>query len=170
VQNIRHQRLESHVFDSGNQFGRLKVSIGRVTSSFSRVVDKVCGVEWDGDLSVDEKPTMRWNTPEVGLTLGHLTQRSAFFSEINDESNSTPLSTLDGLLDPVNQVRSTRADIRTEHVGPVAFVVDSQGELFARVREVSGVAKDVHGETTDGREEDFEVGSSDEFGVHSAGF
>ena len=103
------------------------------------------------------------------LTLGNLPQSPPFFPEINYQPHPSPLRTLDGLLDPVNQVGAASTDVRPEHVGSVAFVVDPQGELFGRITEMRGVAEDVDGQAADGGEEGFEVGSGDQFGVHPAG-
>jgi hypothetical protein len=105
----------------------------------------------------------------LSLTLGNLPQSPPFFSEINYQPDPTPLRTLDSLLDPIDQIRTTSTDVRPEHVRPVAFVVDTQGELFGRVSEMLGVAEDVDGQAADGGEEGFEVGPGDQFGVHPAG-
>lgn len=106
----------------------------------------------------------------AGLTLCDFSQRSTLFTEIDDQPYPTSLRALDALLDPIDQIGSARADVRTEHVAAVAFVVHAQGELLGRVREVGRVAKDVDGEAADGGQERLEVGSGDEFGVHPAGF
>lgn len=38
VQNVRHQRLETHVFDTGNVFGTLEVIRGAILASLAGVV------------------------------------------------------------------------------------------------------------------------------------
>lgn len=40
-------------------------------------------------------------------------------------------------------------------------------DLGVWIRELGRVAHDVHGHSADGREEDFDVGSGEQFGVHS---
>jgi len=59
------------------------------------------------------------------LTLGDLSQRPSLLPEVDDHSNSTSLSTSRSLLNSIDEVRSAGADVGTEDVGSVAFVVDS---------------------------------------------
>lgn len=47
VQHVRHQRLEPHILDPGDQLGGFEVPIGGISGSFARVVDEVYGVESD---------------------------------------------------------------------------------------------------------------------------
>lgn len=50
VEDVGHEELEPHVLDTGDHLGRLEVSVGRVTSSLSRVVDEVCEEEGSGSV------------------------------------------------------------------------------------------------------------------------
>lgn len=88
--------------------------------------------------------------------LGDLAEGATLLAEVNDETNATALRTTDALLDGVNQVRLTCADIGAEDVGTVAcqpgksmkrsrrtkltFVVNAQRQFFRLIREVSRVA------------------------------
>ena len=50
VQDIGHQRLKSHVLDSGNIFGALKIIRGSVGSSFPRIIN-----HWPSNMSVNTR-------------------------------------------------------------------------------------------------------------------
>lgn len=92
---------------------------------------------------------------EIDL-LGDLAEGTTLLAEVNDETNATALRTTDALLDGVDQVRLTCADIGAENVGTVAcqssksmkqsrrtkltFVVNAQRQFFRLVGEVSRVA------------------------------
>ena len=41
MQHVRHQRLETHILDSGNEFRRLEVLVCRVTAAFTEVIHEV---------------------------------------------------------------------------------------------------------------------------------
>ena len=41
VENVGHERLETHIFHSSNHFRRLEVSVRSVSATLSKVVDEV---------------------------------------------------------------------------------------------------------------------------------
>jgi hypothetical protein len=109
MQNVRHQRLEPHILHPSNHLRALEVLIGRIASPLPEIVDEV---------------------------LGDLTQCTTFLAEVNDEANSAALSAADALLDGIDEVGLAGADVGTEDVGAVTFVVDADGEFFGGVLEV----------------------------------
>jgi hypothetical protein len=95
VQNVRHESLESHVFDTSNVLGPLEVVGRAISSSFTGVVDQI---------------------------LGDLSQSSSFLSEVDDNTAATVLCFFDSFLDTEDQVRAAGADIRSEYIATVALV------------------------------------------------
>lgn len=53
--------------------------------------------------------------------LGHLSQCSTFFSEVDDDTAAAILGLLDGLLNAEDEVWPTGADIRAEDIASVAL-------------------------------------------------
>jgi len=77
MQNIRHQNLEPHILDTSDILSPPEVITRVVTSTFPSVVNEV---------------------------FRHFSQSSSFFSEVNDDSDSSSLSTLDGFFNTKDQV------------------------------------------------------------------
>lgn len=141
VENIRHELLVSGIFHTSDLLRIVEVLGGRVTPSLPAVVYHV---------------------------FDNLTQSPSFTLEIYDNADAATLGTLDGLLYTEDEVRSTGADIRPENVGTRARIVWSTGDLGIRVGELGGVSHDVDRHTSDGREEDLDIRSSQQFGIHPA--
>jgi len=62
MQDVGHQRLETHILDTGYHLGRLEVLVGRIASALAKVVNKV---------------------------FGHFAEGSAFFAEVDDDSDAS---------------------------------------------------------------------------------
>ena len=80
MQYVWHQRLEPHVLHTRNQLGRLEVFVGAVTSSFSEVIYEV-----PKSTSSVKMIATEWNRN----ILGNFTQRTTFFTEVYDYTNTT---------------------------------------------------------------------------------
>lgn len=73
MKNIRHQRLESHILDTGNILGTLEILRGAVRSSLSRVVDQVLqhSISRRKDVNTPGEDSRVGGTPvEAGSDLG----------------------------------------------------------------------------------------------------
>jgi hypothetical protein len=143
VTYIRHQGLESHVLHTGNIFCPLEVLACPIFSPLTRIVYEI---------------------------LGNLAESPTFLAEIDHNTATTFLSFLDSLFYAKDEVWTACADIGSENVTAVAFVVDSEGETDIRVCHLGRVAEDVHSETADRGEEELNVVAGDELRVRSSSF
>ena len=112
VKNIGHERLETHVLDTGDELSRLEVLVRRVAAPLSEVVDEV-----PRDVIVDRRPTKRLLNKDV---LRDLAQCTALLAEVDDETDTAALCPADALFDRVDEVGLARANVGTEHVRAVA--------------------------------------------------
>jgi len=116
VQDIWHQSLEAHVLDTGNILSALEVLAGTIFASLSGVVDEV---------------------------FGDLAKSTAFLTEVDDNTAATLLGLFDCFFNTESQVGTACADVRSEYVTSVAFVVDTEGELRTGVGHLCWVTEDV---------------------------
>ena len=72
-------------------------------------------------------------------------------------------------LDAVNQIGTAGADIRTEHVGAVAFVMHAAGYLGGVVRQFGDVAEQIGCRAADRRQKDLQIGPCHQFRKHACG-
>ena len=142
VQNIRHEFLMSCILDSCDPFRIVEIFSSRIDTSFSPVVHHV---------------------------LDDFAQSSTLFLEVYYDSESSPLGTLDSFCNPEYEIRSTGADVTSEYVGSGTAVVHSTGDFGLGVVQLGRIAHDVHRQTTDRGKENFDIGSSEEFRIHSCG-
>jgi len=61
MQDVGHQRLETHILHTGYHLGRLEVLVGRIASALAKVVHKV---------------------------FGHFAEGSTFLAEVDDNTNA----------------------------------------------------------------------------------
>lgn len=87
MQDIRHQSLKPHVFDTGDHLGPLEVFAGHVCASFPSIVHEI---------------------------LSHFSKSTTFFAEVDDDPTAAVLRFFDGLLDAKNEVWSTCTDVGAE--------------------------------------------------------
>jgi len=125
MQGVRHQCLKPSILDPSDLLGAIEVLLSGIAAglAFAGVVDKV---------------------------LGDLAERSALLAKIDDESATSLLGGFDAFLDGVREVRAARADVASEDVGSVAFVVYPAGEGDVLVGDSVGISPDVDGEAADG--------------------
>lgn len=126
--------MESHILDSSNVLCSPEVFGCLIFTTFSGVVDEI---------------------------FGHFTKGTTFLSEVDDHPAATFLGFLDCLFDTKNEVRTTGADVRTEDIAAVAFVVDTEGEPDVGIGHFGRVAKNVNGQTANWREKKLDVMTSD---------
>ena len=141
---VGHQLLETRVLDAGDAFGALEI-LRRGVAAFLALA----GV-------VDQK-------------LCHFAEGAAFLAVVDDDAEAAGLAGNGAFLDAVDQVRTAGADVRAEHVGAVAFVVDAAGDLGAVVRQFCHVAEQVGGDAADRRQKHLEIRACHQFGKHAAG-
>ena len=99
--HVRQKRLEAHVFDSGNVLGTLEVLAGTVFTTFSCVVNEV---------------------------FGDFAECTTFLTEIDYDAAATLLGLLHGIFDTEGKVWTARADVRSEDIATIAFIVDTKCE------------------------------------------
>jgi hypothetical protein len=116
--HVWHQSLEAHVFHSGNVLSPFKVFAGPVFPSLARIVYEV---------------------------LGDFSESSSLFTEVDNNTAAALLGFLHSLFDSEDEVWPTGANVGSEDVATVAFVVDAEGELGAGVGHFGWVAEDVDG-------------------------
>jgi len=138
VQDVRHEGLETHVFNAGNVLSSLKVLASTIFSSLSRVVDEI---------------------------LGHFTQSTALLSEVDDHTTAALLGFLDGLFNTKRQVWAACADVGAEDVASITFIVNTKSESGAGIGHLCWVTEDVDGQTADGWEEELDIVTGDELWV-----
>lgn len=85
---------------------------------------------------------------------------------IDDETDATVLGLFDTFLHAIDKVGSASANVGTKDVRAIALVVDTNCHTGLGIRKQLVVSKDVTCQTTDGWQEDLEVRSGDELGVH----
>ncbi len=69
----------------------------------------------------------------------------------------------------MQQIRAAGADIRTEHIGAVAFVMHAAGDEGAMVRQFGDIAEQIDRGAADRRQEHMKVGPRHQFGKHAGG-
>src|SRR5262249_50945489 len=126
VKNIRHQLLKAHVLHTSDALGAAEIAVGGVAAGLS-----LAGV-------VDEE-------------LGDFTQSSPFLAVVHDDPDTALLRGLDADFDAVNEIRAARADVRTEDIRSIAFVVDAAGDHRARLRKTLDLAEETHRGAADRR-------------------
>ena len=138
------QSLEARVLNSGNLLRTIEIILRRITAllALSGVVDQV---------------------------LGHLTEAAALLAVVDDQAGAATLSRLDGLLNRMREVGTARADVRSEDIRAIAFVVNAARQLNIFVWNGIRVAPDIDGHSTDGGKEDLDVRAGDELGIHAIG-
>src|SRR5690349_19357677 len=111
VEDIRHQLLKPHVLNPGDAFGAAEISVSAVTArlALAGVVDK---------------------------EFGNLAERPPFFAVVDDYPAPARRCGLDADLDPMGEMGAASADVRAEHVRPVALVVDTTGDNRTRLGEL----------------------------------
>ena len=56
------------------------------------------------------------------------------FSEVNDNAAATILSLFYGLFNSKDQIGTAGADVRSENIGTIAFIMSVEGEKFSNVK------------------------------------
>lgn len=97
--------------------------------------------------------------------LSDFAQGSAFFSKVDNNSASSPLSLLYCLFNSENEVRATGADVRSEHVGSIAFIMDTKSQFDIGIGHLRRVTKAINGQPSDWGKEQFYVTTSNKFRV-----
>src|SRR6202040_2696012 len=110
VDHVGHELLEPRVLDAGDAFRALEI--------------RRCGI-------APGLPLARI----VDQELGDLAERTSFLAIVDDDPEPAGLSPARAFLDAVNQIGTTGADIGTENVWPVAFVMYPAGEQRAGIIE-----------------------------------
>jgi len=111
------QRVWTGMYGVGNvglsEWGRHKIGLARVPG-------KIMGVgqvyEW---LHVHR--SILWV-----VYLCNFTKSAAFFSEVNDHPTSTFLCLFDSFFDTKYEIRTARADVRSEYITSVTLIMDSK--------------------------------------------
>ena len=101
---VGHQLLEAHVLHARDALGAIEVLRRRIAAglALARVVDE---------------------------ELGDLAERAAFLAIVDHHADAALLRHLDADLDAMREVRPAGADVGAEHVGAVALVVETAGDL-----------------------------------------
>lgn len=87
---------------------------------------------------------------------------------VDDQPNTTVLSLLDGLNHSIDEVRAAGTDIRTEHVRAIAFVMHPDCQTCLGVGKKVMVAENVHCQSSNGRQKDLDVRTSNQFRIHAS--
>jgi len=118
VQNVWHQRLESHILHTCDILCSLEVFRGTVGASFPRVVDEILGFGQN-----------EHNLPaSLQAYLGHFAQGSSLFAEIDHNATASLLSFLHSFLDAIYQVWATGANVRAKDIRAIAFIVNAKSQ------------------------------------------
>ena len=144
VHDIRHQLLESGVLHAGDAFGALEI-LGRGIAAFLTLA----GV-------IDQK-------------LRDLAERAAFLAVVDDDAEPAGLACARAFLDAVNQIGTAGADIRTKHVGAVAFVMHAAGYPGGMIRQFADVAEQIGRRAADRRQKDLQIRPGHQFRKHAGG-
>ena len=144
MEQVGHQLLEAHVLDARHAFGAVEVLRRRIAAglALARVVDQ---------------------------ELGDLAQGAAFLAIVDDDAQPALLRHFHADLDAVREIGPAGADVGAEDVGAVALVVEAAGDLRLRLADLFHVAEEIDRGAADRRQEQFEVGTCDQLGVHAAG-
>ena len=140
MQDIGHQSLETHVLDTRDVLSALEVLAGTILASLPGIVDKI---------------------------FGDLAKSTTFLAEVDDDTATTLLGLLDCFFNTESEVRTACADVRSEYVTSVAFVVDAESELCAGIGHLCWVTKDVDSHTANGRKEELDVVTGDELRIRA---
>jgi hypothetical protein len=138
---VWHDSLKTHILDTSNILGTLEVLACSIFPTFSGIVHEV---------------------------LCHLTKSSAFFTEINNDTTTTLLSLFDCLFYAKDEVGAASANVGTEDIAAVTFVVNAQSESDIGIGHFGRVAEYVNSQTANGGEEELDVMAGDELRVGSA--
>src|ERR1700721_1549437 len=98
VDHVRHQLLAAGILHPGHAFGALEILRGGIAALLALA-------------SV------------VNQELGDFAERAAFLAIIDDDAEPAGLPGARAFLNAVKQVWAAGADVRTEYVGAVAFVM-----------------------------------------------
>mmetsp|Transcript_37829 Transcript_37829/g.88992 ORF Transcript_37829/g.88992 Transcript_37829/m.88992 type:complete len:292 (-) Transcript_37829:88-963(-) len=101
--------------------------------------------------------------------LGHLAQRVALLSRVDNEPAAALLRREHALHHAVHEARATATRGRREDIAVVGLVVKPHAHRLARVREGGDVAEHVDCYPVDWRQEELEVRPRHELGEHAAG-
>ena len=78
------------------------------------------------------------------------------------------LGRLDADLDPMHEIGAAGADVGAEDVRAVALVVHAAGDLACGIGDRARVTEDVHGHSSDRRQEYLQVATCYQLGEHAA--
>src|SRR5271170_3597268 len=145
VDRVRHQFLKTQILHPGDALSAVEIGIGAISArlSLARVVDE---------------------------KFGDFTERTALLAVVDNDPDPTLLRGRDADFDTMNQIGPTGADVGAEHIGAVAFVMDTTGYDSVRRSDPSDLAEQIDRRAADRRQHDLEIGPGDEFGEHAAGF
>src|SRR5438270_4327383 len=141
VEDIRHQLLKPHVLHPGDAFGAAEISVRAVAAQLA-----LAGV-------VDEE-------------LGDFAERPPLFAIVDDDPDPALLRGLDADLDPVDEIGAASADVRAEHVRPVALVMDTTGDHRPWIRDPLDRTEEVDRHTADRRQQDLDIWPGHELVEH----
>mmetsp|Transcript_111 Transcript_111/g.135 ORF Transcript_111/g.135 Transcript_111/m.135 type:complete len:276 (-) Transcript_111:476-1303(-) len=139
---IRHERLESSVLYTRHAFCAVEIVL--------------CGV-----------PTLLTLTSVVNEVLCHLSKTAPLFPEVNHDTTSSTLCSLDAFFNRVGEVGTTCANIRSEHITSITLIMNTTGQLDILVGNGIRISPNVDSKSPNGRQEDFDVGASDELWIHA---
>jgi hypothetical protein len=105
----------------------------------------------------------------VDEEFGNLAERPPLFAVVDDDPDAALLCGLDANLDPVDEIGAASADVRAEHVRPVALVMDTTGDHGAGLRDPFDGTEEIDRHAADRGQQDLEIGPSHEFGKHPPG-
>jgi len=98
--------------------------------------------------------TLLVSTSVVDAELGDLSEGTTFLTVVHNKTTATSLSNFSCLLDGVDEVWTTSADVGSEDVRAVAFVMRAESHFTVRIVNSREVSKDVGGSATNARKED----------------
>lgn len=111
MQNIRHESLEPHVFDTRDQLCRLEILIGRISAALAQVVHKIPKHLLVGEIAEGK----------LQDALSDFSESAAFFAEVHNDADATTLCAPYALLNGEDQVGLAGADVRAKHVRTIAY-------------------------------------------------
>ena len=92
-----------------------------------------------------------------------------FLATVDDQTAAALLRTENALLDAVCQIGPAGADVTSEDITAIALVMRAHGELLGGVGEMGDIAEYIDGHAADGGQEDIQLGTRDQLGVHAVG-
>src|SRR5580704_12356920 len=144
MDRVRHQLLETGVLHAGDTFGALEILCRRIATllPLARVVDE---------------------------EFRDLAQRPAFLAIVHDDAEAAGLAGARAFLDAVDQIGTAGADVRAEHIGAVALVVDPAGDFCARIVELGDVTEQINRRAADRRQKYLQIGPRHQLRKHAGG-